>query len=58
MNGEKDGWHSEWKKVQVGTKKVNHDAVYKKKWVVDKKAWTETVVTGHKCSSCGQKNNK
>lgn len=54
MNGEKGGWHSEWKKVQVGTKKVHHDAVYKKKWVVDKKAWTETVVVGHKCSGCGQ----
>lgn len=48
------GYHSEWKKVQVGTKKVHHKAQYKKKWVVDKKAWTETVVTGHKCSGCGQ----
>lgn len=48
------GYHSEWKKVQVGTKTVKHEAVYKKKWVVDKKAWTETVVTGHKCSGCGQ----
>ena len=48
------GFHSEWKKVQVGTKKVHHKAEYKKKWVVDKKAWTETVVTGHKCSGCGQ----
>lgn len=48
------GFHSEWKKVQVGTKKVHHKAQYKKKWVVDKKAWTETVVTGHKCSGCGQ----
>lgn len=47
------GFHSEWKKVQVGTKKVHHKAEYKKKWVVDKKAWTETVVTGHKCSGCG-----
>lgn len=54
LNGEKGGWHSEWKKVQVGTKTVKHDAVYSKKWVVDKKAWTETVVTGHKCSGCGQ----
>ena len=48
------GFHSEWKKVQVGTKKVHHKAEYKKKWLVDKKAWTETVVTGHKCSGCGQ----
>ena len=39
---------------------VHHDAVYETqrvktgtKTVVDKAAWTETVVTGQKCSSCG-----
>lgn len=53
-NSKCGGYHSEWKNVQVGTKTVKHDAVYKKKWVVNKKAWTETVVTGHKCSGCGQ----
>ena len=39
--------------VQVGTK--HHDAVKeaRTKWVVDKAAWTETVTTGYKCSSCG-----
>lgn len=45
-------WHSEWKQVQVGTNTINHDAVYEKKWVVDKAAWTEKVLTGHQCS-CG-----
>ncbi|WP_338631241.1 hypothetical protein [Clostridium baratii] len=45
-------YHIEYKDVQVGTKKVHHDAVYKKKWVVDKKAYTETKITGYKCS-CG-----
>lgn len=45
-------WHTEWHEVQVGTKIVNHDAVYKKKWVVDKKAYTETKIIGYKCS-CG-----
>ena len=41
-------------------KTVHHDAVYETqrvkvgtKTVVDKPAWTETVVTGKKCSSCG-----
>lgn len=40
---------------------VHHDAVYETqrvkvgtKTVVDKAAWTETVVTGQKCSSCGE----
>lgn len=53
LNGEKGGWHTEWKQVQVGTNKINHDAVYEDKWVVDKAAWDETVTTGYKCSSCG-----
>ena len=41
------------KDVQVGTK--HHDAVKeaRTKWVQDKAAWTETVTTGYKCSSCG-----
>lgn len=40
---------------------VHHNAVYETqrvkvgtKTVVDKAAWTETVVTGQKCSSCGE----
>ncbi|MBP1890121.1 hypothetical protein J2Z53_001705 [Clostridium moniliforme] len=52
-NKKYSGYHSEWEKVQVRTKKVHHDAVYKKKWVVDKKVWTETVIVGHKCGGCG-----
>ena len=43
-------------------KTVHHDAVYETKrvktgtkTVVDKAAWTETVVTGQKCSSCGKR---
>lgn len=42
-------------------KTVHHDAVYETqrvkvgtKTVVDKAAWTETVVIGQKCSSCGK----
>ena len=41
---------------------VHHDAVYETqrvktgtKTVVDKAAWTETVVSGQKCSSCGKR---
>lgn len=41
-------YHTE--KRQVGTK--HHDAVTEQKWVVDQKAYDETVTTGHKCS-CG-----
>lgn len=53
LAGEDKGGHrTTWKKVQVGTKTVNHPAVYDKKWVVDKQAWSETVTNGHKCS-CG-----
>lgn len=46
------GYHSELKQVQVGSNTVTHDAVYEKKWVVDKQAWTEKVVSGYKCN-CG-----
>ena len=42
-------------------KTVHHDAVYETqrvktgtKTVVDRAAWTETVVTGKKCTSCGE----
>ncbi|MGN0152234.1 MAG: hypothetical protein ACI39Q_07155, partial [Wujia sp.] len=38
---------------QTGTKTVHHEA--EKKWVVDEKAWDETVTTGYKCSICGAK---
>lgn len=47
------GYSSDWKQVQVGTNKINHDAVYEDKWVIDKAAWDETVTTGYECSSCG-----
>ena len=43
-------------------KTVHHDAVYETqrvkvgtRTVTDKTAWTETVVTGQKCSSCGKR---
>lgn len=52
LSGGKGSWREEWKKVQVGTNKINHDAVYEDKWVVDKAAWDETVTTGYKCSGC------
>lgn len=44
------------KRVQVGTQ--HHDAVTEQKWVEDKAAWTETVVVGYKCSSCGETKKK
>ena len=54
LSGGKGSWREEWRKVQVGTNKINHDAVYEDKWVVDKAAWDETVTTGYKCSGCGE----
>lgn len=36
--------------VQVGTK--HHDAVTEPQWVVDKKAWYESVIVGYECQ-CG-----
>lgn len=38
--------------VQVGT--ITTPAIYEDQWVVDKAAWTETVTTGYKCSTCGE----
>lgn len=48
------GYHVEYKKVQTGTNKVNHQAVTEQRWIVDKAAWNETVVIGYKCSICGK----
>ena len=54
LNGGKGSWREEWKKVQVGSNKRNHDAIYQDKWIIDKAAWDETVTTGYKCSGCGE----
>lgn len=48
------GYHTELKQVQVGTNTIKHDAIYEKKWVVTKPAWTEKVLTGYKCTDCGE----
>lgn len=53
LNGENGGYRNEPVKVQVGTETINHPAVTERKWVIDKAAWTEKVVTGYKCSDCG-----
>ncbi len=54
LNGEGGSYRNEVVQIQVGTNKINHDAVYDKKWFVDKAAWDETVTTGYRCSSCGE----
>lgn len=54
LNGGKGSWRTEWKQVQTGTKTVTHDAVTEKRWVVDKAAWDETVVTGYRCTIHGE----
>lgn len=53
LKGENGSFRTEWKQVQVGTNTIKHDAVYEQKWIVDKAAWTEKVLSGYKCSSCG-----
>lgn len=54
-----EGHSSHWVTLY---KTVHHDAVYETqrvkvgtRTVTDKAAWTETVVTGQKCSSCGKR---
>ncbi len=49
LNGEKGGWKTKW--VDSG-RVIHHEAVYKKEYVVDQKAYDEKVLTGYKCS-CG-----
>ncbi len=46
------GCRTEYREIQVGTETVNHPAEYEKVWVVDKKAWDETI-TIQKCRICG-----
>lgn len=45
------GHHTEYVQRQTGTKNIEHPAEYKDQWIIDKKAWEETVIT-YKCS-CG-----
>ena len=52
LAGEGGSHRTEYRKKQTGTKTINHPAEYTTKWVQDSAAWTEKVVTGHKCS-CG-----
>ena len=54
LNGEGGSYRNEVVQIQVGTNKINHDAVYEDKWIVDKAAWDETVTTGYRCISCGE----
>ena len=46
------------KRVQVDTihhpEKTHEEPVYEQEWRVDRKAWDETVVTGYRCSICGE----
>ena len=53
LNGEAGGHYSDSVLVQVGTEEIVHEAVYEKRWIVDKPAWDEKVSTGFKCE-CGK----
>lgn len=52
LKGENGSRRTEYVQKQTGVEQIQHAAVYEKKWIVDKKAWTETLIT-YKCS-CGQ----
>lgn len=52
LAGEGGSHRTEYKSVFSHYEYVEHPAQYSTKYVVDEKAWTETVVTGYKCS-CG-----
>ena len=45
-----EAWSYHSERVQVGSK--HHDAVTQQQWVVDKKAWYESVIVGYECQ-CG-----
>lgn len=53
LNGEAGGHYTDSVLVQVGTEEIVHEAVYEKRWIVDKPAWDEKVSTGFKCE-CGK----
>ncbi len=55
-NGGKGSYTDSPVQVQVGTQTVTHPAEYGTRYVVDKPAWTEKVLTGYKCS-CGSTKN-
>lgn len=55
--GEKSGWYSDFIQIQIGMIAVEHPAEYGTRYVVDKPAWTEQVLTGYKCS-CGASKDK
>jgi len=52
LKGENGSRRTEYVQKQTGVEQIQHAAVYEQKWIVDKKAWTETLIT-YKCS-CGQ----
>lgn len=53
LNGETGSCHTEYVDVLVGYDTVEHPAVTKTVTVTVSEAWTETVVTGQRCSGCG-----
>lgn len=57
LNGGKGSYTDSDIYVQTGVETINHPAEYGTRWVVDKAAWTEKVVSGYKCS-CGATNTK
>ena len=54
LNGDKYGYHSEWREEVVGYTTVHHDEVGHNEQVLVKDAYDEKVLTGYKCKTCGK----
>ena len=54
LNGDKYGYHSEWREEVVGYTTVHHDEVGHNEQVLVKDAYDEQVLTGYKCKTCGK----
>ena len=52
LKGENASRRTEYIQKQTGTETIAHPAEYETRWVQDRAAWDETVITGYTCS-CG-----
>lgn len=52
LKGEGGSRRTEYIQKQTGTETIAHPAEYETRWVQDRAAWDETVITGYTCS-CG-----
>lgn len=48
------GWTDYSERVLIGSETIEHEPVYESVYVVDKEAYSETVITGYQCA-CGER---